>query len=179
MIPVTSVVLFKHGVGYFERHGTITGEAAVELSFRASEMNDVLKSLTVLDHDGGGVSSISYESTQPLSKQLEDFAIHIPEGRAISGLLGQLVGTRTVIWRADGIGEVLTALGRGFGSLEVLPVHADAATPAGRILVRAVKGGRAPTRIHTALVLNDAPGVPSKRAQEILAGRGLLPLASP
>lgn len=105
MIPVTSVVLFKHGVGYFERHGSITGEAAVELSFRASEMNDVLKSLTVLDHDGGGVSSISYESTQPLSKQLEDFAIHIPEGRAISGLLGQLVGTRTVIWRADGKSE--------------------------------------------------------------------------
>lgn len=105
MIPVTSVVLFKHGVGYFERHGSISGEAAVELSFRASEMNDVLKSLTVLDHDGGGVSSISYESTQPLSKQLEDFAIHIPEGRAISGLLGQLVGTRTVIWRADGKSE--------------------------------------------------------------------------
>jgi hypothetical protein len=105
MIPVTSVVLFKHGVGYFERHGTITGEAAVELSFRASEMNDVLKSLTVLDHDGGGVSSISYESTQPLSKQLEDFAIHIPEGRAISGLLGQLVGTRALVYRADGKSE--------------------------------------------------------------------------
>jgi len=105
MIPVTSVVLFKHGVGYFERHGSITGEAAVELSFRASEMNDVLKSLTVIDHDGGGVSSISYESTQPLSKQLEDFAIHIPEGRAISGLLGQLVGTRAVVHRSDGSTE--------------------------------------------------------------------------
>jgi hypothetical protein len=105
MIPVTSVVLFKHGVGYFERHGSITGEAAVELAFRASEMNDVLKSLTVLDHDGGSVSSISYESTQPLSKQLEDFAIHIPEGRAISGLLGQLVGTRAVVHRADGKSE--------------------------------------------------------------------------
>jgi hypothetical protein len=109
MIPVTSVVLFKHGVGYFERHGTISGEAAVELSFRASEMNDVLKSLTVLDHDGGGVSSISYESTQPLSKQLEDFAIHIPEGRAISGLLGQLVGTRAVVHLADGHREGIIA----------------------------------------------------------------------
>jgi hypothetical protein len=105
MIPVTSVVLFKHGVGYFERHGTITGEAAVELSFRQSEMNDVLKSLTVLDHGGGAVSSISYESTQPLSKQLEDFAIHIPEDRAMSGLLGQLVGTRAVVHRADGTSE--------------------------------------------------------------------------
>lgn len=105
MIPVTSVVLYKHGVGYFERNGAITGEAAVELSFRASEMNDVLKSLTVIDHDGGAVSSISYESTQPLSKQLEDFAIHIPEGRAVSGLLGQLVGTRAVVHRADGSSE--------------------------------------------------------------------------
>lgn len=109
MIPVTSVVLFKHGVGYFERHGTITGEAAVELSFRASEMNDVLKSLTVLDRDGGGVSSISYESTQSLSKQLEDFAIHIPEGRAMSGLLSQLVGTRAVVHRADGLSEGVIA----------------------------------------------------------------------
>lgn len=109
MIPVTSVVLFKHGVGYFERHGSITGEAAVELSFRQSEMNDVLKSLTVLDHDGGAVSSISYESTQPLSKQLEDFAIHIPEGRAMSGLLGQLVGTRAVVLRADGRSEGVIA----------------------------------------------------------------------
>ncbi|MCB9569347.1 MAG: hypothetical protein H6710_19390 [Myxococcales bacterium] len=109
MLPVTSVVLFKHGVGYFERHGMIHGEASVELSFRASEMNDVLKSLTVLDHDGGRVASISYESTQPLSKQLEDFAIHIPEGRAISGLLGQLVGTRAVVHRADGASEGVIA----------------------------------------------------------------------
>lgn len=109
MIPVTSVVLFKHGVGYFERDGKITSDAAVELSFRASEMNDVLKSLTVLDLDGGGVSSISYESTQSLSKQLEDFAIHIPEGRAMSGLLGQLVGTRAVVHRADGSSEGVIA----------------------------------------------------------------------
>ncbi|MCX4242195.1 hypothetical protein [Paraliomyxa miuraensis] len=109
MLPITSVVLFKHGVGYFERHGKISGEASVELSFRQSEMNDVLKSLTVLDHDGGLVSSISYESTQPLSRQLEDFAIHIPEGHAISGLLGQLTGTRVVVHRADGRGEGVVA----------------------------------------------------------------------
>lgn len=109
MLPISSVVLFKHGVGYFERRGTVSGEASIELSFRASEMNDVLKSLTVLDRDGGSVSSISYESTQPLSRQLEDFAIHIPEGRAISGLLGQLTGTRAVVHRADGRSEGVVA----------------------------------------------------------------------
>ena len=71
-------------------------------------------------------------------------------------------GTLTLIWRADGIAEVLAALDHGFGSLEILPVHGDARAPANRILVRAIKGGRAPTQIHTGLMLNDESGVPNK-----------------
>jgi tRNA1(Val) A37 N6-methylase TrmN6 len=88
-------------------------------------------------------------------------------------------GALTLIWRADGIAEVLAALDHGFGSLQVLPVHGDARQPANRILVRAIKGGRAPTQILPALVLNDEPGVPNKRVQEVLAGKGSLPLANP
>ena len=57
-------------------------------------------------------------------------------------------GALTLIWRADGLGEALAALDRGFGSLAILPVHGDATKPAIRVLVRAVKGGRAPTQIH-------------------------------
>lgn len=86
-------------------------------------------------------------------------------------------GELTLIWRADGIAEVLAALDRGFGSLEILPVHADVTTVANRILLRAVKGGRAPTRLHAALVLNDESGVPNKQVQESLMGKGILPLA--
>ncbi len=86
-------------------------------------------------------------------------------------------GELTLIWRADGIAEVLAALDRGFGSLEILPVHADVTAVAGRILFRAVKGGRAPTRLHAALVLNDESGVPNKEVQESLMGKGILPLA--
>lgn len=86
-------------------------------------------------------------------------------------------GVLTLIWRADELGDVLAALGRGFGSLAILPVHGDPATPAIRVLIRAVKAGRAPTRIYAGLMLNDAPGVPNQRVQEILAGRGNLPLA--
>jgi tRNA1(Val) A37 N6-methylase TrmN6 len=88
-------------------------------------------------------------------------------------------GVLTLIWRADGLAEVLAALDRGFGSLAILPVHGNAATPAIRILVRAIKGGRAPTRIYAGLMLNDESGVPNKQVQEILAGRGALPLAMP
>ena len=87
-------------------------------------------------------------------------------------------GVLTLIWRADGIAEVLAALDRGFGSLAILAVHGDAKMPAIRVLIRAIKGGRAPTQIHAALMLNDESTVPNKQVQEILAGKGLLPLAT-
>ncbi|UPT85625.1 methyltransferase [Bradyrhizobium barranii subsp. apii] len=88
-------------------------------------------------------------------------------------------GALTLIWRADGIAEVLTALSRGFGSLSILPVHGEAGRPAIRVLVRAVKGGRAPTRLLPGLMLNDESGVPKNQVREILEGRALLPLAEP
>jgi tRNA1(Val) A37 N6-methylase TrmN6 len=88
-------------------------------------------------------------------------------------------GVLTLIWRADGLAEVLAALDRGFGSLAILPVHGDAAAPAIRVLIRAIKGGRAPLRIHAGLMLNDEQGVPNKQVQDILAGEGILSLAKP
>ena len=88
-------------------------------------------------------------------------------------------GRLAMIWRADGIAEVLAALDRGFGSVEILPVHADVRGPAIRILVRATKGGRAPTQLHAALLLNDESGMPNKWVQEVLAGKGELPLSRP
>jgi tRNA1(Val) A37 N6-methylase TrmN6 len=86
-------------------------------------------------------------------------------------------GILSLIWRADGLKDVLAALDRGLGSLEILPVHADAATPAIRVLVCAVKGGKAPLRMHAALLLKDESGLPNKQLQEILAGKEVLPLA--
>jgi tRNA1(Val) A37 N6-methylase TrmN6 len=88
-------------------------------------------------------------------------------------------GVLTLIWRADGIAEVLATLDHGFGSLQILAVHGDARGPANRILVRTTKGGRAPTQVLPALTLNDESGVPNKRVQEILAGQSSLPLANP
>jgi tRNA1(Val) A37 N6-methylase TrmN6 len=88
-------------------------------------------------------------------------------------------GVLSLIWRADGLAEVLAALDRGFGSLVILPVHGDPAAPAIRVLVRAIKGGKAPTRLYAALMLNDESGVPNKQVQVVLAGKGVLPLAIP
>lgn len=86
-------------------------------------------------------------------------------------------GVLTMIWRADGIADVLNALDRGFGSLALMPVHGDASAPAIRILVRAVKGGRAPAAIHPGIALRDAKGAPDAHIQQILAGQAVLPWA--
>ncbi|WP_027553785.1 tRNA1(Val) (adenine(37)-N6)-methyltransferase [Bradyrhizobium sp. Cp5.3] len=88
-------------------------------------------------------------------------------------------GALTLIWRADGIAEVLAALSRGFGSLSILAVHGEAGRPAIRVLVHAVKGGRAPTRLLPGLMLNEASSVPKNEVKEILEGRAVLPLAEP
>lgn len=88
-------------------------------------------------------------------------------------------GALTLIWRADGIADVLAALSRGFGSLSILPVHGEAGRPAIRVLVRAVKGGRAPTRLLPGLMLNDEVRVPKQEVKEILEGRAVLLLAEP
>jgi tRNA1(Val) A37 N6-methylase TrmN6 len=88
-------------------------------------------------------------------------------------------GALTLIWRADGLVEVLSALGSGFGSLELLPVHAEATVPAIRVLIRAIKGGKAPLQIHAALLLNDESALPNKQLQDVFAGKGVLPRATP
>ena len=90
--PVKTVVLYKHGVGYFERNVGVEGGARVDLKFKQKEMNDVLKSLTVIDQGGGAVTSISYDATAPLSKLLEEVALNIPDRGSLTGLLAQVKG---------------------------------------------------------------------------------------
>lgn len=86
-------------------------------------------------------------------------------------------GVLTLIWRADGLAEVLAALERGFGSVEILPVHPTPGAPAIRVLVNAVKGGRAPMALHPGLVLQDATREKRADVQAVLGGEAVLPLA--
>jgi len=96
-LSIRKVILYKHGVGYFERKGSVNGNTAIELHFKATEMNDVLKSLTALDLDDGVIASISYESTKPIDKQLEDISIHLADGNALTSLLAQAKGARVAL----------------------------------------------------------------------------------
>jgi tRNA1(Val) A37 N6-methylase TrmN6 len=86
-------------------------------------------------------------------------------------------GVLTLIWRADGLADVLAALGRAFGGLAVMPVHPKPGAPAIRILVRAAKQSRAPLTIYPGLILNDADGSPAPLADAVLRGKMALPFA--
>jgi tRNA1(Val) A37 N6-methylase TrmN6 len=77
-------------------------------------------------------------------------------------------GKLTLIWRADGLADVLAALGTSFGDVAVLPIYPRPDAAAIRILVRAVKGSRAPFALASGLILNDANGKPSTEAEAIL-----------
>ena len=77
-------------------------------------------------------------------------------------------GALTLIWRADGLADVLSALAPQFGGVAVLPVHGRAGEPAIRVLVQAAKGSRAPLTLLPALVLNDREGRPTGEAEAVL-----------
>ena len=85
--PITRVVLYKHGVGHFEREGPVEGDVALTLTFKQDEVSDVLKSLTVLDLGGGHVASVSYDSTKPLEQLLAEVALSVPDEGSLVGLL--------------------------------------------------------------------------------------------
>lgn len=86
-------------------------------------------------------------------------------------------GVLTLIWRADGLAEVMSALEDSFGGMAVLPVLPREGTAAIRVLVRAVKGGRGRVADYPALVLNDAQGKPTAAAEAVLRGGEALKIA--
>jgi len=77
-------------------------------------------------------------------------------------------GSLALIWRADGLPELLRALTPGFGAIAVLPVHPQPDAPAIRVLVGAEKGSGAPLVLLPGLALNDAAGRPSAAAEAVL-----------
>ncbi len=97
MLKLTRIILYKHGVGYFEREGSVDGDATLSLTFKQAEVSDVLKSLTVLDLAGGHVASVSYDSTKPLEQLLSEVALSIPDEGSLVGLLPQLKGARIAV----------------------------------------------------------------------------------
>ena len=92
-LPVRNVVLYKHGIGYFERAGTLNAGDAVQFDFKAAEMDDVLKSLTV-DVKGGAIAGVRYDSSRPLEQKLGELPIQLGDRQPLSSLIDQVKGAR-------------------------------------------------------------------------------------
>lgn len=69
-LPVKRVYLYKNGVGYFEHLGQVKDDQQVTVRFTSGQLDDVLKSLTVLDLGNGRITGITYGSTAPRERQI-------------------------------------------------------------------------------------------------------------
>ena len=85
-------------------------------------------------------------------------------------------GSIVIVHRADRLADLLALLAPKAGSFQIRPIHPFADEPAKRVLVRAVKTGKAPLRIEPPLVLHDrSGGKHTSETEAILRGRAALP----
>lgn len=96
-LPVTQVVLFNSGVGYFARSGEIEGDARVDLTFQEADINDLLKSMVLQDFGGGRVSAVNYDSREPIGRTLSSFAINLNNNPTLAQILHQARGERVEV----------------------------------------------------------------------------------
>ncbi len=91
-VGLTKVVLYKHGIGYFERRGTVEAPCKINLVCEASEIDDMLKSLLALSTGGRRIDAITYDSSKTLASRLAEFGFDISETEGLVGLLTQMKG---------------------------------------------------------------------------------------
>jgi hypothetical protein len=103
-LPVTKVILYKNGIGYFEHSGRVRGNQNVNIDFTTAQLNDVLKSLTVLDRGNGRITGVSYNSTAPLERRLGSLHIPVGENPTTVQFLDALRGARLDV--RNGAGNV-------------------------------------------------------------------------
>ena len=96
-LPIRRVILYKNGVGYFERQGRVAPNQPARFAFKAGQMSDVLKSLTVIGRGGGRVSAINYDASETSERLLSRFPFKLPPGADIGVLLDQLKGAQVRI----------------------------------------------------------------------------------
>jgi hypothetical protein len=96
-LPVKRVVLYKSGIGYFEHTSRVRGNQDLAIDFTTAQLNDVLKSLTVVDLGQGRIGSVRYNSIAPLDERLR--SLRLPFGEQVTGseFLQALRGARVEV----------------------------------------------------------------------------------
>ena len=96
-LPISNVMLFGSGVGYFEHIGTVEDDQNVTLYFREEEINDLLKSLFLSDMDGGTARAVRYAGQDPISRVLSSYSINLGMVGSIPQLLSAARGERVLV----------------------------------------------------------------------------------
>ncbi len=103
-LDLERVTLYRSGVGSFEWRGSVEGDEDIALRFGREQINDILKSMVLLDMGGGRIEAVGYDSKEPMERRLAGFAIDVQEASSLYGLLDQLRGTRV---RLDVLGTTV------------------------------------------------------------------------
>lgn len=103
-LPITAITLYRSGVGSFERVGPVRGDASVRLRVDQGQLNDLLKSLVVLD-EAGTVGAISYGSREPIERRLASFGVNLADNPSMATLLGRLRGAKVKVQTVDSTAE--------------------------------------------------------------------------
>ena len=93
-LPITRVVLFNSGVGYFSRSGEVTDDARVDLTFPEQDVNDLLKSMVLEDFNNGRIAAVNYDSREPIARTLSSFAVNLNGNPTFAGIVSQMRGER-------------------------------------------------------------------------------------
>ncbi|MFA5043064.1 MAG: hypothetical protein WC381_04780 [Kiritimatiellia bacterium] len=91
-LPLKQVVLFTSGVAYFERAAEISGTAEADLAFKTEQINDLIKSLVLIDEGGGHIAAVTYESRDPVDRTLKSFSVDLTDNPNLGNLLNRLRG---------------------------------------------------------------------------------------
>ncbi|MEI8095743.1 MAG: hypothetical protein WCG80_16145 [Spirochaetales bacterium] len=108
-LPVTRVVLFTSGVGFFEHQGPVTGAATVALTFQEAQINDLLKSLVLRD-PSGSVGTVTYPSQDSTERALQTFRLNLSGPGGLPSLLPQLRGLEVVLSTPTEVAGTLVGL---------------------------------------------------------------------
>jgi hypothetical protein len=102
-LPVRKVELYKNGMGYFEHLGSVNGTQTVEIVLPSAQLNDVLKSITVLDLGRGQIAGINYDSAALLERRLAELPPNIGSAQGMVEFLNQIRGTGIEIRTPSGM----------------------------------------------------------------------------
>ncbi len=112
VLPIKRVILYSNGVAYIERRGTVSNNAEINLQFKQSQVDDVLKSMVVLDLGQGRIGAVSYNSSAPPSARMAEipFGIGSADVGGIAEVLSQLQGAKVAVTSSKGAasGSILT-----------------------------------------------------------------------